>query len=49
MFVSIAVPGGNISIDKLDGKQVQNTSIKHATSFSMLIHFTFPVEHMSPN
>lgn len=45
MFVSIAVPGGNISIDKLDGKHVQNKSIKHATSFSMLIYLIFPVEH----
>lgn len=43
MFVSIAFPGGNISIDKFDGKQVQN--IKHATSFSVLIYLIFPVEH----
>lgn len=45
MFASIAVPGGNISTEKLDGKQIQNKSTEHTTSFSMLIYLIFPVDH----
>lgn len=39
MFVSIAVPGGNISTEMLDGKQAQNKSTKHTTSLSVLMYF----------
>lgn len=45
MFASFAVPGGNISTEKPDGKQVQNKSTEHTTSFSMLIYLIFPVDH----
>lgn len=45
MFASIAVPGGNISTEKLDGKQVQNKSTAYTTSFSMLIYLIFLVDH----
>lgn len=45
VFASIAVPGGNISTEKLDDKQVQNKSTAYITSFSMLIYLIFPVDH----